>query len=233
VVEERVDRLYLGDFEAMFREAVVAAEAAEPRGGRADRVRRAVELAHLGKVSKSLGALTTGGTLPLEEEAVRDAFTAILQPNSPGPIEDWRTFVARAGVEGPDSAVYKFELGECEITGPSGQVVRVDTLEYAMQQLDSTAAPGISGLGFDILKRMSPATIRPLLRVYFGQGRWDYSRRVDGQEGGAAYHAELHALLVSVRGIALEKAGTDFEQGRAVRNTRPVGCRGFERRLVR
>ena len=104
--------------------------------------------------------------------------------------------------------MYKFELGECEIIGPNGQSRVVNTLEHAMQQCDTTAADGISGLGFDFLARMDPATVRPLLRVWFGQGRWDYSRRVDGREEGAAYHAELHALLVSNRGVALDKDGT-------------------------
>ena len=53
VVRERVDRLYRGDFEALFDEAAAAAELASPRGGQVDPVRRAVELAHLGKVSKA------------------------------------------------------------------------------------------------------------------------------------------------------------------------------------
>ena len=85
VVKERVDRLYRGEFEALFDEAA-AAEVAGPRGGQVDRVRRAVELAHLGKVSKAFGALTSGGVLPLEEAAVRDAFCAFLQPNNESPI---------------------------------------------------------------------------------------------------------------------------------------------------
>ena len=189
VVKERVDRLYRGEFEAMFGEAIVSAEASGPRGGQANRVRRAVELAHLGKVSKALGALTSGGILPLEEQAVRDAFTTLLQPYNLEPPEEWRAFVVGAGGAAPSSDVYKFELGECDVLGPSGHVIRVDTLKYALQQLDSTAAAGISGLGFDLLKHMSPDTVRPLLRVYFGQGRWDYSRRVDGEEDGPAYHA--------------------------------------------
>jgi len=39
----------------------------------------------------------------------------------------------------------------------------VETLEYALQQCDTTAAAGISGLGFDLLTRMDAATFRPLL----------------------------------------------------------------------
>ena len=66
------------DFGAMFNEAVEAALAAGPRQGNADKSRRAQELARLGNVSKALGALTSGGILPLDQEAVRDAFTALL-----------------------------------------------------------------------------------------------------------------------------------------------------------
>ncbi len=51
-MKERVDRLYRGEFEALFDEAAAAAaaaaEVAGPRGGEVDKVRRAVELAHLG-----------------------------------------------------------------------------------------------------------------------------------------------------------------------------------------
>jgi len=86
VVKERVDRLYRGEFEALFDEAAAAAEVAGPKGGQVDQVRRAVELAHLGKVSKAFGALASGGVLPLEEAAVRDAFCAFLQPNNESPI---------------------------------------------------------------------------------------------------------------------------------------------------
>ncbi len=59
---------------------------AGPRCGQVDQVRRAVELAHLDKVSKSFGALTSGGVLPLEEAAVREAFRTFLQPNNESPI---------------------------------------------------------------------------------------------------------------------------------------------------
>ena len=99
-------------------------------------------------------------------------------------------------------------------------------LEHALQQiLDTAAAAGISGLGFDFLARMDAATLRTLLRVWLGQGRWDYSRRVDGKEEGAAYHAELHALLVSNRGVALDKDGTGFVPGRVVDNIRPISIK--------
>ena len=54
---------------------------------------------------------------------------------------------------------------------------------------------------------------------------------MDGLEDGAAYHAELHALLVSNRGVALDKDGSGFVPGRVVKNilsaleTRCVGWR--------
>ncbi len=62
--------------------------------------------------------------------------------------------------------MYKFELGECEIIWPNGQARVVNTLEHALQQCDTTAAAGITGIGFDFLARMDPATVRPLLRVW-------------------------------------------------------------------
>ena len=64
VVKVRVDRLYRGEFEALFDETAAAAELAGPRGGQGYSVRRAVDMAHLGEVSKAFGALTSGGALP-------------------------------------------------------------------------------------------------------------------------------------------------------------------------
>ena len=154
---------------------------------------------------------------------MRAAFGTILQPSNIAPPVGWEAFVTEADGEGPGSSKFDFELGECEVIGPNGQPTRVNTLEHAMEGLDPTAAPGITGLGFDLLKQISQAVVRPLLNVYFGQGRWDYGR---------PYHAELHALLVSTRGIALDKDGTGFEPGRAVNNLRPIAIGGVERRLA-
>ena len=171
LVEERVNRLYRGDFEAIFAESVEAALAAGRRQGSADKARRAQELARLGNVSKALGALTSGGVLPLDQEAVRTAFTALLQPgSSPELPERWRTFVEQGGgaVPPPQDPVYRFELGECEVMGPDGAPVTVDTLVHALQTSDPTTAAGISGLGFSDLRRISPEVIRPLLKPYFG-----------------------------------------------------------------
>ena len=138
--------------------------------------------------------------------------------------------MTQSGGADPGSAVNKFELGECEIIGANGQIRTVDTLEHALHQCDTTAAAGISGLSFDLLKRMDPATIRPRFRIWLG--RWDYARRVDGREEGVAYHAELHALLVSNRGVALDKDGTGFTPGRAVTNLRPISIGDALRRLA-
>ena len=88
---------------------MAATETLGPRDGQVDQARRVVELAHLGRM------------LPLEEEAVRDAFTALLQPYGPPPLLGWREFVTQTGGEAPEINVFKFELGECEITGPNGQ----------------------------------------------------------------------------------------------------------------
>ena len=66
VVTNRVDQLYRGDFETIFEEAAWAAENPSPRGRfNGDKAQRAVDLAHLGNVSNSLGALSSGGGLPL------------------------------------------------------------------------------------------------------------------------------------------------------------------------
>ena len=59
---------------------------------------RAIELAHLGKVSKAFGALTSGG-MPLEEAKVRDAFSAFLHLNNESPIASWRDVVVQSGGE--------------------------------------------------------------------------------------------------------------------------------------
>jgi hypothetical protein len=68
-----------------------------------------VELAHLDIISKSFGALTSGGVLPLEEAAVLEAFSTFLQPNNESPIAGWRDFAMRSGGADPASAVFKFE----------------------------------------------------------------------------------------------------------------------------
>jgi len=236
-VTERVQRLYRGEFEALFRETLVAAAAPDDLqgGGHADnKAQRAVELAHLGNVSKALSALTSGGVLPLEEAAVREAFTALLQPERAEPPPEWREFVRNGGgdLPPPNSDTYKFELGECEVVGADGLPTTVDTLQHALYSLDPAAAAGVSALALSDLRRMSPDVVRPLLRVYFGHGTWNYAKRVDGHADGARYHADTHALLISVRPVALDKDGSGFVRGRPVRNIRPIGIGEALRRLA-
>ena len=145
VVKERVDRLYRGEFEALFDEAAATAELAGPRSSQVDSVshfpkkisiwakwsrstknrqkstksircrflsigetssvRKAVELAHLGKVSETFGALTSGGVLPLEEAAVREG--------------------SRDGTAGATHCAQRSRLGSGEVTlalrGPLGK----------------------------------------------------------------------------------------------------------------
>ena len=69
------------------------------------------------------------------------AFTALHQPYGRPPPLGWREFVTQAGGEAPESNVFKFELGECEITGPIGQPMCVDTLEHAQYCSQQLASP--------------------------------------------------------------------------------------------
>jgi len=237
VIEERLHRLHSGDFEGLFSEAVSAAEALPDvqRGIKTDgRGNRAVELAHRGSVSKALGALTAGGMLPLEEEEVREAFSRLMQPNGePAPAE-WKDFVRAQGSQAqpPDSDQYKFVLGESEIRGPNGAPITVDTLQHVLSSLDPASAPGISGLSLGMLRKMDPEVVRPLLSPYFGNGRWDYSQRVDGRPDGALFHSETHAFMISVRAAALDKDGSSFIRGRRVSNLRPLGIGDALRRVA-
>ena len=68
------------------------------------------------------------------------------------------------------------------------------------------------GLGFDLLRHMSPDTLRPLLRVYFDLGRWDYSRRL-GASTGPLHHMSPDTLRPLLR--------VYFD----------LGCWGYSRRL--
>ena len=79
---------------------------------------------------------------------------------------------------------------------------------------------------------MNPEVLRPLLKPFFGQGSWDYNARVDGLADGAFYQLETHALIISVRGVALDKTGRGFTQGLAVDNLRPIGAGECMRRLA-
>ena len=114
----------------------------------------------------------------------------------------WKEFVransAAFGLPAASSPVYKFVLGSSVVRGADGSPREVDTLQHVLESLDPTSAPGISGLGFDMVKKMRPEVLRKLLPVFGGDGQWDYSR---------SGHAETHALLVSGRGLGLDKTG--------------------------
>ena len=52
------------------------------------------------------------------------------------------------------------------------------------------------------------------------------------EEGGERYHAETHALLISVRAVALNKDGSGFQRGRDITNLRPLGIGDSLRRIA-
>ena len=234
IVKQRLDRLLAGEFGALFAEAMEGAVFKTPDGSgdmREAKAKRAVELAHMGSVSKSFGALTAGGVLPLAEEAVREKFTKLLQPNDEALPADWRSFVRGTDNAPPvTSSVYKFVLGESNVKGPNGEMMTVDTLEYVLRHLDRSSAAGVSGIDFAMLRHISPDLIRPILAVFGGGGVWDYDKRVDGAVDGALYHRETHALLISVRGLALDKGGEGYAAGREIQ-LRPIGIGESMRRI--
>ena len=233
VVIERVDRLLHGHFAALFEEASAVSDV--PPGlqtGRDDAsALRAVRLAHQGRVSKALGALASGGILPMDEPAVQEAMSALLQTGASEAPLRWQDFVHANGRADTDDA-FKFVLGESELPGTSGEVEKFDTLEYALSHCDISSAAGFSGISNYAIRRMDPDTLRPLLRVYFGQGIWDYTRRLIDAPGDAFYHADVHALLISSRGIALDKDGSGFTRGQPVCNARPICIGETLRRLA-
>jgi hypothetical protein len=101
--------------------------------------------------------------------------------------------------------------------------MEVNTLDWAMQHLDPTSAPGFSGLSNLVLKNLSPSVVGPLLRPFFGAGMWDYSK---------PSHVITHQLLVSVRGVALDKTGEGYADNREVNNLRPICIGESLRRLA-
>ena len=109
------------------------------------------------------------------------------------------------------------------VPGPNGELIEVPTLDWAMQHLDPTSAPGISGLSNMILKRLSPAVVGPLLRPFFGAGVWNYAN---------PSHQVTHQLLISVRGVALDKNGEGYSPNREVNNLRPICIGESLRRLA-
>ena len=218
VVEARIRRLLNGEFIELFEAIATGApprrEADSDIDPRVGKVKRALQRARQGSVSKAVGALRGGGILPLEQERVRLAFAGLLAPhvgNDPLPFAQAARLVD--GSPSPDSDMFKFTPTVSMVPGPNGELIEVPTLDWSMQHLDPTSAPGISGLSNMILKRLSPAVVGPLLRPYFGTGVWDYS---------IPSHKATHQLLISVRGVALDKNGEGYSLDREVNNLRPI-----------
>ena len=228
VVEARIRRLLNGEFIELFEAIATGApprrEADSDIDPRIGKVKRALQRARQGSVSKAVGALRGGGILPLEQERVRLAFAGLLVPhlgNDPLPFAQAARLVD--GSPSPDSDMFKFTPTVSMVPGPNGELIEVPTLDWSMQHLDPTSAPGISGLSNMILKRLSPAVVGPLLRPYFGTGVWDYS---------IPSHKVTHQLLISVRGVALDKNGEGYSPDREVNNLRPICIGESLRRLA-
>jgi hypothetical protein len=87
------------------------------------------------------------------------------------------------GLPPPAAPCYGFELGNSTVPGPNGDGMEVDTLDWVLSHLDATTSPGISGMGYDMLKHVKSGVLRPLLAAFFGQGSWNYDKfvEVDGQ----------------------------------------------------
>ena len=134
----------------------------------------------------------------------------------------WREWVLSRPVDfqlpPPSSPAWSFELGVSTITAADGSSREVDTLEHVLKSLDRTSAPGLSGLDFNLLRNVDPDALRPLLKIYYGHGRWDYSLQ---------HHKDTHDVLVSNRGAALDKVG----EGRAA-DCRPLGVGDARRRVA-
>ncbi len=102
----------------------------------------------------------------------------------------------------------------------------VRTLEHAGARLAVVLHHG-SGqyfrLGYGFLSGMSLTTVRPLIRVWFGQGRWER-------------HADLYVPLISNRRCPRQgrlpndhvcfPIGSEFFAARAVADLRPIGIVG-------
>ena len=164
VVEARIRRLLNGEFQELFEAIASGAPAGreEDRGvdPRVGKVKRALQRARQGSVSKAVGALRGGGILPLEQERVRLAFAGLLVPHAgddPLPFAQAARLVD--GSPSPDSDLFNFTPTVSMVPGPNGELIEVPTLDWSMQHLDPTSAPGISGLSNMILKRLSPALL--------------------------------------------------------------------------
>ena len=239
VIRERVDRLYSGEFESLFNEAAVAARDRRPRartdlelseeGAKLHKVERARSLLGEGCVSKALACLRSGGTLPLGEEMVREAFKRLLITNGEPPVPSFQEVVAP---DRPADAKFDFELGVSLVPGKDGSFEEVDTLEHVLSHLDVTSAAGVSGMDFRFLRYLPASLVRPFLDPFFGKGRFSPAKRLGGSADGALFHQDTHDALISVRGIAIDKDGSGFTPGQeSVTNLRPI-CIGEALRRV-
>lgn len=234
-VQSRLARLQSGEFKSLFTESRGGGIGGGARGQqrRPDRkkdcartVARAVEMARRGNPSKSLSGLSSKGSLSMGDREVREMFTKLQVPHATDgladvPVSDWAQFVrddTEHDLPPVSSPFFRFNLAVSNIAGPDGVVREVDTLEHVWRSMDRTSSPGLSGLDFAMLRKVSPESVRPLLEPHFGNGRWDYTFQS---------HRDTHDLLVSNLGIGLDKKGL-----RHAADLRPIGIGEALRRIA-
>ncbi len=126
-------------------------------------VDRAVDYGNHGSLSRSLRALTATGTLPLSERMVQEKFKELLNSNNEERPKAWRDFLNdNPSLPGQASPLYQFQLGTSMVAdtgGTEGAGREVDTLEWALQHLDATSSPGLSGLGYDLLRHVKASDL--------------------------------------------------------------------------
>lgn len=237
-VRDRVTRLRAGEFQGLIDEALrPAREEAIGRNGAPEAppavkrkriVVRGVDLALRGQPSKSLNAMATKGLLDMSDEVVRNTFAKLQDPHSAEgrqqdtPIKGWKPFVdedgSAYGLPPSSSEFYRFKLGVTTITGTDGTSREVNTLEHVLRGLDSTSAAGLSAMEFASVRHVEPEVLTVLLEPFFGHGEWNPED---------AYHQRIHDLLVSNRGIPLDKKGN-----RDPKDLRPIGVGYVLRRVA-
>ena len=240
IVQGRVARLWAGDFEGLIQEARAAIPVSHqhraessPEETKARAVNRAIDFGNNGSLSRSLRSLTATGSLPLSERLVQEKFCELLNPNNEERPKAWREFLTdNPQLPGPANPMCKFVLDKSIVAGPEEGGREVDTLEWVLQHLDVTSSPGVSGLGYDLLRHVSASVLKPLLEPYFGQGRWNYDKTVQVAGADHHYQVDVHALMISVLGVALNKDGKPFNPLGPVENLRPIGVGESLRRVA-
>jgi hypothetical protein len=235
-VQARLARLKAGEFQGLIDEALgpLRGEGEQRRRGRDPSEKelrklkgaRGTELVLQGQPSKGLAHLASKGVLKMEDAGVRQKFTELQDPYGDGdgdvPVLQWEEFVRTHGAEfalpPPSSPLYQFELGSTVIQGADGTSQEVDTLEYVLNHLDVTSAPGISGTDFTLLRGADPAVVAVLLEPFFGRGVWNHED---------PFHQRIHNLLVSNRGVGLDKKGAGMAA-----DLRPIGVGDALRRVA-